>query len=203
MGEEKRRRQAGAYSTEGVDPGYERFNAKLRRLLPKIEEREIGLAWMRAGNPNPEIPIGLAEDFPTMPGHVLMHVLLESASLNAALPVGKIDEVVELWRKSGLSRTDTRQAIFDEMLLNHHLDEGCGNAITAGLFGLAFTSDAAPLLRARAGDGFLRITYTVESYLDASAGGKRAINFRLAALDQRDPPASIPLSVMRPTARPK
>ena len=89
MGEEKRRRQAGAYPTEGGDPRYEQFNARLRRLIPKIGERDIGLSWMRAEDPNPEVPLGLAEAVPVQEGHVVMHVLCDSASLNGALPVRK------------------------------------------------------------------------------------------------------------------
>jgi hypothetical protein len=201
MGEEKRRRQAGAYPTEGGDPGYEQFNAKLRKLMPKVEEREIGLAWMRTKDPNPEIPTGLAEAVPVQKGHVVMHVLCDDASLNAALPVEKIDETVEVWRRSGLSRQDTRQGIFDQLILNRHLSESYGNALMVGLFGLAFTSEAAPLLRAQADQGFLRITYTFETFLDAA--GRQAINFRLAASDQRDPPASRPLSGIGPTVRPE
>ena len=70
-----------------------------------------------------------------------------------------------------------------------------------GLFGLAFTSEAAALLRVRADEGFLRITYTVETFLDAA--GRQAINFSLAASDQRDPPMSVPLSKMGLTSKPE
>jgi hypothetical protein len=156
---------------------------------------------MRTEDPNPEVPLGLAKAVPVQRGHVVMHVLCDDASLNAALPVEKIDETVEVWRRSGLSRQDTRQGIFDQLILNRHLSESYGNALMVGLFGLAFTSEAAPLLRAQADQGFLRITYTVETFLDAA--GRQAINFRLAASDQRDPPASIPLGEIGPTVRPE
>ena len=203
MGEEKRRRQSGEYPTEGGDPGYGRFHAKLRRLFPKLEEREIGLSWMRAADPNPGVPSGLPEDVPVMPGHVVMHLLYDDGSLNGALPVEQIDEAIEAWRSTGLSRVETRQGIFDEVALNRHRTEDAGSGIMTGLVWLAFTSGAAPTLRQLAAQGFLRITYTVETYLDAAAGGKRAINFRLAGSDQRDPPMSIPLSEQPPTVAPE
>jgi hypothetical protein len=117
MGEERRRRQAGDYPTEGADPGYARFSATLRKLKPKIEEREIGLAWMRAESPEHDIPIGRPEAFPVTQDHVVMHVMYAGGSLNGALPVADIDKTVGLWRESGGRRADTRQGIFDEIVL--------------------------------------------------------------------------------------
>jgi hypothetical protein len=159
-----------------------------------MSEREIGLAWMRAQVPDPQVPKGLPESFPLSPGCIVVHLLVGgSALLSGALPVEQIDAAIADWRTTGLSRIATRDAIFGAIATNLHLETPYGQALLIMAAGLAFTSGVAEALRERAEAGDLRITYTIEHY-NAEASGKPMINFRLVASSPEEPQQIVPLS---------
>lgn len=186
------------------DASYDEHRNRLRGHFPRIPDKEIGLAWMRSWGAEQDLREGRPEEFPTMPGHVVMHLICErhdGASLSGAVPVDKIDDVITEWKRGGQSRRDTRDAIFAEMQLQKHLSESTANSCIAAALAMAFTSEAAPTLRLIAADGNLRLIYFIERFLD---GGRKALNFRLVGSDQRDPfPPVLPVAVMPPTTLPQ
>jgi hypothetical protein len=211
MGEAKRRKLAGTYPiqnpstpTDTLDGGFTGFNSHLRRLLPTISDRDIGLAWMRAEGTGAgaarSIPHGRPEAYPVQQDHVVMHVIFGSATLNGAFPVAALDELIAHWKRNPIKRQQLRDAIIHAMARNEHLEEKCGETVMHAAFALAFTGDSGDMLRRAADDGFLRLAYAIESYIDPS--GRKAFNFRLTGSDQRRPPEIIPLAAAPPTVAP-
>jgi hypothetical protein len=147
------RKSAGAQT----DRGYETHRANLRRLFPGLKEREIGLSWMRAQGAGADVPHSEPEAAPSMPGHVLIHLLYgEGGSLSAALPVDKIADAINAWNAITAKldpetrRRDVQSFIFRAMATKQHVIQEQANGIMTLALGLAFTSPAGPALREQA-----------------------------------------------------
>jgi hypothetical protein len=192
MGEEKRRRMRGEYPTgAGADPEFNEFSNRLRRTIPGVSSLDIGLSWMRAQGSG-GISTGKPEEFPVHAGCVVMHLVFGTATLNAALPLGDLDELLRIGRPAA-PLEDLRNMIVHAMARNRHLESACGRVLMCAAFTLAFTGELEPALRTLAAEGFLRIAHSIETFID-EASGQQAFNFRLLISDQRDPPVVIPLA---------
>jgi hypothetical protein len=107
MGEARRRKLAGTYpkSTSGESvTDFAEFSQRLRRLLPKISDTDIGLAWMRAEGAGVTVPSGEPEAYPVREGHVVLHIILGSAILSGALPVADLDAAIGRWKQADITR---------------------------------------------------------------------------------------------------